>query len=206
VEEDFIAGHSGAGDVETVHGGKYELGSGLNSGEVADSVTQRLLSSLLDDDAGLRQRVGMPSTAAEMCTLAKGMSSKVSMQALEKEVRQCVVALGLFDGPETIEEDKVLIQLQHQQHTLRLQNLNISAKFIDLHSKVSNLSAGERNRERMKWIRPEEAVDSEIEECYHRRQVYVRRNQEPPAELLQKIRVALARRTALLSGKRPPSA
>ena len=125
----------------------------------------------------------------------------MSLQALEKEVRRCVVTLGLLDGPAKAEEDKVMMQLQHQQHTLKLQNLNISAKFMQLHSKISSMTAVEREREQRKWIRAEEAYDAEVEDCYHRRQVYVRRNQPPPPELLEKIKIALHRRKAFLAGK-----
>ena len=90
---------------------------------------------------------------------------------------------------------------KHQQHTLKLQNLNISAKFMQLHSKISSMTAVEREREQRKWIRAEEAYDAEVEDCYHRRQVYVRRNQPPPPELLEKIKIALHRRKAFLAGK-----
>lgn len=205
-EEDFLQMHAdSAAAAAATHmhssGGGYVNQPGLASGEVTDWVTQRMLSALVGDDAGLRERIGMPSATAEMQQAAQGISPKVSQQALEKELRRCVVTLGLLDGPEKVEEDKVMMQLQHQQHTLKLQNLNISAKFMQLHSKISSMSATERSREEQQWVRRETQYDAEVEDCYHRRQVYVRRNQPPPPELEEKIKSALARRTAFLSGK-----
>ena len=118
-EDDFLKMHadSAASQGEP---GTYVSQPGLATGEVTDAVTQRMLSALIEDDAALRLRIGLPSATAEMQQAAHGMSPKVSLQALEKEVRRCVVTLGLLDGPEKAEEDKVMMQLQHQQHTLKL--------------------------------------------------------------------------------------
>jgi hypothetical protein len=47
-------------------------------------------------------------------------------------------------------------------------------------------------------------VDREIEQCYWRRQAYVRKNQPAPQELLDKVKALVARRNQIVRSGVPP--